>query len=557
MTDRLIAVDDSFTLPAAVKVADANLPEESNAAKVAGKLDAAEAANLYAAKSVETGKLDATTAATLYAAKSVETTKLNAAEKGAPSGVAPLGADSAVPDTNLPARLGAAAINSNIQGQVQTQVPPLVASAIASDPAPATAAAAAVGDALTAQDILRGQDVRAARTVMDSTTYALPTTDKDGYVAGGVLTDGRWNFERTPKVKGQTDVTMRPLNVTGWAIPFADQDGYVAGGIRPDGTAEFVKLKLAATVALQMANEAAGYTRSSRVKVAAIGDSLTAGYYGGVGGVTADAYPAKLQAIVPAGVTVYNIGNSGYTVDEEAVRVGALPLPLTVTGGSIPATGPVTVTTTAVIGWRGTGTSRNIPGTLAGVAGILNRTDSDTSFTFTRNVDGTAVTVTGAPLFVPDYAGHGGDTAVILLGRNDVTYAVKGADTSVAEHVAKGIDRIVNWLTPSIKQVLIVSTTTTTSETSGTAGYATVADINARLAAAYPSRYLNLRSYLVNQAIIDLGITPTTADTTAMAGDTLPPSIMDGGTDNTHWSKATATLVAAQINNYLTTRGWV
>lgn len=437
------------------------------------------------------------------------------------------------------------------------QVPPIVSAFLASDAAPATAAANAVGSALAAQDILRGSDVRAARTVMDATVYALPLTDKDGYVAGGVQADGRFNFERTPKVKGQADVTMRPLNVTGWAIPFTDPDGYVAGGIRPDGTAEFTKMKLPASAALQAANEAAGYTRSSRSRIASIGDSLTAGYFGGVGGITADAYPAKLQALVPVGVTVFNLGVSGYTVDEEAVRIGALPLPLTVTGGSIPTTGPVTVATTAVIGWRPSGTARNIPGSLAGVPGTLNRTNSDTSFTFTRTTDGSAVTVAGAPLFVPDYAGHDGDTAIILLGRNDVTYSVKGADASVADHVAKGIARIVNWLTPSIKQVLIVSNTTTTAETSGTAGYATVADINTRLAAAYPSRFLNLRSYLVTRAIIDLGITPTTADNAAIAGDTLPPSIMDGGTDNTHWSKATAVLVAAQINNYLTTRGWV
>ena len=450
----------------------------------------------------------------------------------------------------------ATAATAAVTAALPVQVPPIVAASLASDAAPAAAAASAVGSALTASDIVKGSDVRAARQVIDA-TYALPFTDASGYVSAGILGDGRWNFERTPKVKGQADVTMRPLNTTGWAIPFADPDGYVAGGIRPDGTAEFAKMNLSAATILQIANMQAGYTRSSRTKVSAIGDSLTAGFYGGVGGVTADAYPAKLQTLVPAGVTVYNIGVSGYTVDEEAVRVGALPVPLTVSGGSIPTTGPVTVTTTAVIGWRPTGTSRTIPGTLAGVAGTLTRVDSDTSFTFTRTTDGAAVPVSGSPVFVPDYAGHAGDTAIILLGRNDVTYSVKGADVSVADHVAKGIARIVNWLTPNVKQVLVVSTTTTTAETSGTSGYATVLDINARLRAAYPTRFLELRTYLVQQAIYDLGLTPTTADNTAMTGDTLPPSIMDGGTDNTHWSKATAGLVAAQINNYLTTRGWV
>jgi len=439
---------------------------------------------------------------------------------------------------------------------VESEATGLIAGILAADTGPATAATAAVGNALAASDILKGNDPRASRSII-STTYALPFTDATGYVSGGIQSDGRWNFERGPRVRGQNDVTLKPLNTTGWAIPFADQDGYVAGGIRPDGTAEFFKLKLppgAASDALADANLAAGYTRSSRYRVAAIGDSLTDGYFGGVGNQDADAYPAKLQALMPAGVTVFNLGNSGYTVDEEAVRIGALPVPLTVTGGSIPASGPVDVTTTAVIGWRPSGTTRTIPGTLAGVPGTLTRTTSDTVFTFTRTTTGTAVAVSGAPVFVPDFAGHAGDTAVILLGRNNVSYSVQGADASIAEHVEKGIARIVNWLTAQVKHVLVISNTTTQAETSGSGGYATIADINARLAVAYPTRFLNLRSYLVNQAIYDLGITPTTADNTAMAADTLPPSIMD---DNTHWSKNTAVLVAAQINNYLTTRGWV
>ncbi|MFE4229115.1 hypothetical protein ACFRJ8_14645 [Arthrobacter sp. NPDC056886] len=446
----------------------------------------------------------------------------------------------------------AAALDTRLTARVQ----PIVAAVIASDTAPATAAANAVSIALTNSDILKGTDVRAGRSII-ATGYALPFTDATGYVSGGILSDGRWNFEKTPQVKGQADVTMRPLNATGWAIPFADKDGYVAGGIKNDGTAEFAKLNLTPANLLKLANETIGYPRSSRTKIAAIGDSLTDGYFGGVGNQDADSYPSRLREMVPAGVQVFNLGNSGYTTDEEAVRIGAIPLPLTVTGGSIPASGPVDVTTTAVIGWRATGTVRTIPGTLAGIPGTLTRNASDTVFSFTRTTDGSAVTVPAGTVYVPDFAGHAGDTAIILLGRNNVSYSIKGADATIGEHVAKGIDRIVNWLTPQIKQVLVVSATTTTSETSGTGGYTNIADINARLAAAYPSRFLNLRSYLVNQAIYDLGITPTSADLATMAADTLPASIMDGGTDNTHWSKATATLVAAQINNYLTTRGWV
>lgn len=399
-------------------------------------------------------------------------------------------------------------------------------------------------------------DGRLARKVQYG-EYAIPFTDPSGYVSGGVQSDGVWNHEKPPRVRGAADVTLRPINTTDWAIPFTDPDGYVAGGIRPDGSAEFVKLKLSPANILQIANETVGYTRSLRNRIASIGDSLTAGYFAVSSNPTADAYPARLQALLPAGVQVFNIGTSGFTVDEEAVRIGALPVPLAVTGGAIPASGPVTVTTTAVIGWRAAGTARNIPGSVAGVPGILSRNSSNTVFTFTRSAAGATVPAPGTPVFVPDYAGHEADTAIVMLGRNNVTFSIKGAEATIGEHVAKGITRIVNWLSPSIKHVLIVSTTTTSDETAGMGGYNNVLDINTRLAAAYPSRFLDLRSYLVHQAIYDLGITPTTADQAAMSGDTLPLSIMDEGTDVTHWSKATAALVAAQINNYLTTRGWV
>jgi len=93
MTNRLVAVGDDFTLPAALNVTDTNLPTASKAATIAAKLDT-------------------TIAAATYAAKSVETSKLDAAQKGAANGVAPLGADSKVPDASLPTRLATTTLNA-------------------------------------------------------------------------------------------------------------------------------------------------------------------------------------------------------------------------------------------------------------------------------------------------------------------------------------------------------------------------------------------------------------------------------------------------------------
>lgn len=423
-----------------------------------------------------------------------------------------------------------------------------------------TAATKAVNEQISNVDLVRGSDTRLPRTV-EQTNYAVPFTDMDGYVSGGVLDDGVWNFEKPPLVAGAAGATLAPVSehATGWAIPFADEAGYVAGGIRPDGTAEFFKLKATRQLALAVANMSAGFTRSNRRRIATIGDSLTNGYFGGSNGHLADAYPATLQKLVPAGVEVFNISTSGFTVDEEAARIGALPMPLTLAGGKIPSSGDVAATTTARIGWGNGG--RSWAGTLAGVPGRIIRAEGSTALTFRREGTGSVVTVPAGTVFIPDFGGHAGDTAVVMLGRNDVSQNIRGDEATVAAHIVAGIQRIVDWLAADIKQVVVMSVTTNTGEVTGTAGHSTVTEVNRQLAALYPTRFLDIRRYLVDRAIYDLGITPTDADRTKMAGDTLPPSIMDPGAagtgDGTHYSKATAALIGRRVSEFITARDWI
>lgn len=444
-----------------------------------------------------------------------------------------------------------AAVNDGI---ARADLPALAASAVAAQPTVAAAAAAATTDAVANMDLIQASDPRTLRTV-EAPSYALPFVDREGYVAAGIQTDGVFNMEMPPRIVGEGGVTLLPLNgsQTEWAIPFADEQGFVAGGIRHDGTAEFFKLKHSPETALNLANEIVGYTRSSRTHITCVGDSLTAGYFPGTTvNWGQSAYPSVLSRLLPD-VQVFNAGTSGYTVDEEAIRIGAFPLPLTVEGGSIPATGPVQVTTNAVIGWRPAGVERTMKGTLGGVPGTLMRRDSNTSFTFTRTTAGNTTPVPAGTLFKPDFAGHESDTIVLMLGRNNIP-GITGADARAEDNVVNGIRRIIDWLAPQLKQALILSTTTNSLEKRGTPGHTSIQEINTRLRALYPSKFLDIRAYLVRDAIHDLGITPTPEDVACIEGDTLPPSIM---LDNTHYKPETAALVAAKVNDYLTTRGWV
>ena len=387
--------------------------------------------------------------------------------------------------------------------------------------------------------------------------YAIALADQSESVAGGVLETGQFNFEVPPLLQRAGGVLFQPITAPEWAHVFVDNAGNVALGITSDG--EVIAPKFSAPGAsvdpVFVANASVGLSKTLRNKVSAIGDSLTDGYFGGAGGQNSDAWPARLATLVGGSVAVTNLGSSGYTVDEESIRIGALPIPLTVTGGSIPGSGSVEVTTTAVIGWYSAAATRSFAGSLAGIHGTLARA-ADGSLAFTRTTAGSSTPVSAGTIFKSDYDGHDAETLVIMLGHNNASTNVKGSDASVAEHVSKGIKRIAAWHSRQVKQILVMSVTTKTTWTNGTAGYATVQEINTQLAADWGARFYNLRKYLVEKAIYDLGITPTAEDITAMAGDTLPPSIMDPG-DPTHYSKATAVLVGDRVYEYLTTRDWI
>ena len=56
---------------------------------------------------------------------------------------------------------------------------------------------------------------------------------------------------------------------------------------------------------------------------------------------------------------------------------------------------------------------------------------------------------------------------------------------------------------------------------------------NAELQATFGDRYIDLRSYMVNHAIYDAGITPTATDVLDMAADCIPTSLLY---DNVHFN---------------------
>lgn len=165
-------------------------------------------------------------------------------------------------------------------------------------------------------------------------------------------------------------------------------------------------------------------------------------------------------------------------------------------------------------------------------------------------------TVTGPVTFTAATQGGASDTATVWIGRNDLTYDITGPDATVADHIVGGVQRLVEWLTPQVKNVMIFGLFAQPNEPSGSARHATITEVNDRLRALFPGKFLSVHEYLRDHALADMGVTPTTDDLADIANDTVPRSTLaaDGG----HISKATATVIATHfVAPYLQAKGWV
>ena len=421
----------------------------------------------------------------------------------------------------------------------------------------AAQAKSAVDVAVAAQGLVAGDASQLLQGAISS-DYAIAFSDQDGRVAGGVTENGQFNFEAAPTVLGAEGVTLVPVVAPGYAIVFCDQDGYIAGGITPSGQVTWEGSGgTPGSGSALTPGQMLALTRSRNDAVSAIGDSMTAGYFAS-GDQAAQSWPSQFKTLAGSGVTVTNLGRSGWTCDDIETLIGSTPITVTPTGGTIPATGPVSVTvaTPAVF----SSGSRSFPGSLAGVPGTLMKNESQ-EWTFTRSGAGTATPVPAGTRFVSSFAIRARDTLVILLGRNDVSNSVIGRDGSVKDHVVGGIRRITQWAEAQAAQILVLSVLTRTSEPVGDVRHTQITQINEALAAEHGPRFLDLRSWLISNGLDALGLTPTSADQAAITGDTLPPSLMDpqpgGGHDATHWSPQTASLVAQQIHTWMSHRDWL
>lgn len=263
------------------------------------------------------------------------------------------------------------------------------------------------------------------------------------------------------------------------------------------------------------------------------GDSMTQTAHG-----SGDTFPNHLGDLI--GVPVVNGGRGGETSTGIAIRSGGLNLRLTVAGNSIPASGAVTVTAEPGTLYRPE-SAWNFYGKLAGIYGTLTRAANTNVWTFTRTNTGSVTAVLpGAPFEVSsatDYA----DFAVIWAGHNLTDHAV----------VLRDVGAMVERARQQGQSFVVLSLLNTATQPAGNAGYKVFADLNAALATTYGAAFLDVRRFLIDHGLSVAGISATAGDTTAIAEDRVPPSLMF---DTIHLNDAGRIVVAKYVAMFLTAR---
>lgn len=288
-----------------------------------------------------------------------------------------------------------------------------------------------------------------------------------------------------------------------WAIYFPSPNGLTAGGVRPSGEVEFFKFKK-------------GVRKSLLTAVTAIGDSLAA----------SSMFPEHFAS--HSGLPVTKYAWNGETSDGIGVRAGFLNSYWTISGGSIPASGSVTVTPRTRMDFT-TGDTY-MSGSFAGVEGRLYNTGNST-FRFERTAAGATTPAAGVQRFTSWPADWRNTLVMNIMGRNDVTQGSTGLEQDVVRHVLGNFIKIREYVQTANGAYMCMGTLNRATEPIGTDGYNAVMKIQEQLSYQLAGEFVDVRSYMVNRAIYDMGITPTSQDLESIQNDCPPWSIM---TDLTH-----------------------
>jgi lysophospholipase L1-like esterase len=279
-------------------------------------------------------------------------------------------------------------------------------------------------------------------------------------------------------------------------------------------------------------------TERNNRQIVCVGDSLTQGQ--GTGRV----YPTILQSLVGQDYTVVNLGGSGDKIQDIMARTGAFP-PVLTADKTIPASGSVSLG--GLVSSYDDERKINVmlqnassfgDVKIMGIHGTLSVSGTYESavYTFTRIDAGNQVQAKkGCPIFNASQTFANGEIMILWGGSNGLW--------NDEEELAEMLERIVKeW--GGEKFIVVGLTNKNYYYDTDTHSSFTPSILKSTMLKKFGVRYLDMLGYLLTDALTDAGITPTQADTTAIANEEVPPSLL---ADSIHFNSAGYSVVSGKI----------
>lgn len=279
------------------------------------------------------------------------------------------------------------------------------------------------------------------------------------------------------------------------------------------------------------------------------GDSMTAGS-GGWGTTIVETVKNELHR------PVFNGGVAGLSSNNIACLQGGNRFIIKLSGNKIPKSGSVTLTDYNIVPYMHT-TSQTRTGTVAGVKGTLTRVGNlanpflASSFYFTNTQEGEEISVpsSGVQFNFDDAVNHRNDVTVIWAGRNDPK--IDSEIPTTIGNIKSMIDYLENKDTPFL--VISVCNGSRQTEALGTDIHANIILLNSKLEATFGTNYIDLRKYMVEQALYDAKIKPSAEDLKDISSDCIPSSLRY---DNVHFNAKGYEVAGKFIAKVIRSKNW-
>lgn len=395
-------------------------------------------------------------------------------------------------------------------------------------------------------------------SISNESGYAWQYFDADDFNAGGWLRDGTFAPEAFRAPVGSivaaslnADLLSRLLasgftgewftfpTESGYGFIIEDAEGYIALGIENSGD---IYGNLNGSIVEPVA--------PTLPSVAVYGDSMSDD------GATVpwlnpgEDWPSVLSGL---GRTVKNRAVAGQTAGQIMAHQMGSPCLITVTGDVIPTSGSVAITAKSELFVQSFGSQedQSVSGFLCGVYGtILRDAPGNThSYTFERTTAGIAIPCPAASPFVTDVGvSDQADTQVLWVGRN-------GLSTLTTTTVTK-VEDAIRYIGHGRFLIVGVCNVFDGSEDIGSTDHGIIVTYNNYMAARWGGRFFDVRRYMIDEALADAGITPTSEDLAAIAADRIPIRFKEVGDGIIHFNALANSLVGAKINSILNAKGF-